>query len=251
MRFIALVLILLAFGGWDCTAQEAEYRDTVSFDFPQFRNEIFVNLNPAFIVMLGGENIKPRYSLGFQRFLKPNLRGRVWANYKVWENIFEDKTEGRVVPTSAATVDIRTRDYYDYSLDLRVGMSVSKPNQRISADYGFDVFGGIRSRKFVDLRTPYELDTAVCHNCFVPSSLEYPTSTTREEQYAIMGMDFSIGALFKAGNRMWLSLQWTPQLSYSSLIEQKQSDPNAKSQDNIDGLNFNIQGIELFCSFRF
>ncbi len=232
-------------------AQEPDYRDTSKVDFPTFRNEVFVNISPVAVILMGGENLKPRWSLGFQRQLQPQLGLRIWANYKVWEGIYEDKSDGRVVATGPGTFDIKTRDYLDYSLDLRAGLTFSKPEQRITAVYGFDLFGGLRNRKFLDLRTPYELDTAFCSNCYVPSTLEYPSSESSEEQYIFVGLDFSIGCLFKASDRVWVSLQWIPQLSYSSLLDQTRSNPDYKSGETVDGLNFNMQGIELFCSFRF
>lgn len=233
------------------SAQVDDYRDTTGYEFPKFRNEVMVNVNPAFLLALGGESINPRWSVGYGRFIRPNLGLRAWINWEILEDISEDKSTGKIIPTGSETFEYRLRDYYDQRLDLRLGIQFSKPKSRISPVYGADVFFGFRNRDLNNRTLPYELDTSLCATCYRPSLSLAEKSEDRSEQYFITGLDFSIGCLFKAGKRIWLTLQWSPELNYISLVDEEFSDPELRSSAFSNGLNFNLRGVELFTAIRF
>lgn len=251
MKLFKFGLLLIALHSSVSYGQDDYLVDSLRFQFPMHRNEVFTNLTPFAVVAMASEPIVPRFSLGFQRAIKPNMNIRVWANYEIVANYKEERTDGDVIPTGPGTFYFDLDEEYDEIYDLRFGVSWFKPDQRITAEYGVDLFFGTRERELINKQIPYALDTSLCAQCYVPSPLVAATEDRRTERYYIAGFDFSVSALFKASKRMWLRLQWTPQLAYYSLYDEELSNPGLRSEALNPGLNFHLRGIELFAGLRF
>lgn len=243
---LVLVLCTLAFLG---SAQD-DYRDTLRFEFPAHRHEVFLNLTPAALVLMAGESFRPRFSLGYRFHHKPNSAIRIWANYDVVENSVDDDKIVNVNTQQPGYTLRRINDVSEIRRDLRVGLQWFRPNSRISPLYGVDAFAGVQKREEYREFRSYELDTSLCANCFVPSLLIPDRSESLEATYLVAGLDFSIGALFKTSDRIWLILQWTPELSYLSKLSESQQGFNSPLPA-ASGLYFHLRGIELFGGFRF
>jgi hypothetical protein len=215
------------------------------------KNEIRTNLTPVAVTFMAGEPIIPRWSLMYRRYLSPNKALRVWLNYEQFSFVEEDLTEADIIPTGPSKFNFVAEDQHEYGIDLRLGIDWSKPDRKISAVYGLDVFAGWESRQYTEGIYPYYLDENLCSTCWVPSPFESPTYERAELTYFKAGMDFSVGCLFRPKDNWEITLQWTPEIAYRSVLDSEFNSDQAMNQIRNDGLSFHFRGLELFMGFHF
>jgi hypothetical protein len=64
-------------------------------------------------------------------------------------------------------------------------------------------------------------------------------------------MDFSVGCLFRPKDTWEITLQWTPEIAYRSVLDSEFNSDQAMNQIRNDGLSFHFRGLEVFMGFHF
>lgn len=242
--------------GWMCAfagkvhAQDDYAPDTLrtEFSMPAERNGLAANLTPLAVVAFSGLPINPRWGVAYYRSVKPYKNIRMHANFETLA-----RYDGQRINTPLAWSD--TSIVYEYesrmyfNTDLRIGAEYFKPGERFTMVYGFDAFVGFARRFDASFTRPYAYDVGT--DSWVPSSLIPQEENEATVDLVYLGADFSIAQRVQVRQNAFITLQWTPELAWYTVISERYSNAAQRSVHRFDGLQFRLRGIELYFHQRF
>lgn len=231
-------------------AQDDYAPDTLRTEFPMpaERNGLAANLTPLAVVAMSGFPINPRWGLYYYRTVKPYKNIRIQANFESLAR-YDDQRLDAPVSWSDSTIVYQFESRQYINADLRLGMEYFKPGERFTMVYGFDAFVGFARRFDASFTRPYAYDLGT--DSWVPSSLIPQENNEATVDLVYVGADFSIAQRVQVRPNAFLTLQWTPELAWYTVISERYANPADRSVRSFDGLQFRLRGIELYFHQRF
>ncbi|MFT5185352.1 MAG: hypothetical protein ACI84C_002497 [Flavobacteriales bacterium] len=237
-----LIFLCLIFLAHSTVAQYEPPDETL----PETRNTLGTNLTPIAIFLMNGFHSTPRYTLHYKRQNKINRKIRFSVNYEIRERYQEDLEDAAVIAAGDSTVVFKLGRKDDYIFDVRGGMEWFKPNRNFSMVYGLDLYLGYRSvSEGFDTETIRMTDIG-----FIPANADEDTFEHNTE-YAMIGIDFSIGPRLTATEKVNFVLRWTPQFGYITPISENYSDPIRRTDPATSGFDYHLRLIEVYVNYLF
>lgn len=242
--------------GWMSTfttalhAQDDYAPDTLrtEFQMPSERNGLALNLTPMAVVALSGIPANPRWGVYYYRTVKPYKNIRVQANFETLARYDGQRLDAPVSWSDSSIVyQFESRQYIN--ADVRFGMEYFKPGERFTMVYGFDAFVGFARRFDASFTKPYGYDPALA--AWVPSSLIPQEESSATVDLVYVGADFSIAQRVQVRPNSFITLQWTPELAWYTVVGETYTRPEDRGLRNFEGLQFRLRGIELYFHYRF
>ncbi len=248
-----LLLVTAFFCGWmigPLTGQDDYAPDTLRSEFPMpnERNGLALNLTPMAVVAFSGIPANPRWGVHYYRTVKPYKNIRVQANFETLARYDGQRLEAPASWSDSTIVyEYQSRQYIN--ADLRFGAEYFKPGERFTMVYGFDAFVGYGRRFDASFTRPYAYDPAT--EAWVPSALIPQEEQQSTVDLVYVGVDFSIAQRVRVRPNSFITLQWTPELAWYTLVGETHSPSQDRGLRSFDGLQFRLRGIELYFHYRF
>lgn len=231
-------------------AQDDYAPDTLRTEFPmpKERNGLALNLTPMAVVAFSGIPANPRWGLYYYRTVKPYKNIRIQANFETLARYDGQRLDAPLSWSDSSIVyQFESRQYIN--ADLRFGMEYFKPGERFTMVYGFDGFVGFARRYDASFTRPYAYDGT--QEAWVPSSLIPQEESSATVDLVYVGADFSIAQRVQVKPNAFITLQWTPELAWYTVIQEDFRQAQDRAIRDFDGFLFRLRGIELYFHYRF
>lgn len=223
-----------------------QYEEKI-IEMPKARNSIGLNLTPAAVVFMNGQNLTSRFSILYKRQTSINFRWRFTLNYETLENFEEEVADGRVVFFNDSLITYRLDNALHQAFDIRAGMEWFKPDRMFTMIYGVDVFAGIQ----VEEDGFDELSWDRNAFGFFPSAYLAPVNYTQEITYGYAGLDLSIGQQVHVKENLFVVIRWTPQIALHFPLSESYSDLELRNETPATTTQFRLRGLEVYANIRF
>ncbi len=90
-----------------------------------------------------------------------------------------------------------------------------------------------------------------CDSCYFPDPVQPDEDWEIQLDYAVIGLDFSVGQMLRIDDQWSITLFWSPELLYRIPVKEFYSHPALREDAPESELLMRLRGIELWLNFEF
>lgn len=242
----AILVIMLVFSGQHVWGQY----DLDSLVMPKAVNSIGLNLTPFGVILLGGRSDRYRVGLSYKRQVDVSKKLRARGQFERLRHVENELTE---IPWdwSDSTIVFQHFTYNDYQYDLRFGLEFFKPNRTTTMVYGADVIIGYAVDYEGGNLNAFKIGNESCDSCYFPDPDIPDQEWETQLDYAVLGLDFSVGQMLRIDDQWSITLFWSPELLYRIPVKEYYSSAALREKAPDSEFIMRLRGIELWLNFEF